>query len=414
MKPLKLVIFVVILALGVTAWKSFFIMRPDQVVVVTQFGEPVGEHLEPGAYFLIPFVQDARYLDARVRGWDDITRNTNTSELKPIDVTAFARWQIDPRKGGPTKFYTAVGTDMRAHGSMDSIVTKRIQAAIREHRLASVVRDKGRSFAAREASDLKFLFVDYPECKPNKNNEIKTMLDEYDEIAKGQMGATGTVDAKALRSEIVADILKTSNKALREEFGFEILDLHFKYLNYSPQVHAEITTKITKDRARDIARYNKVGDACTGTIRQVKEESLGSVVGERDRRVRELRGEAVADTIRIKAEAFNENPEFFRFLKMLELYENSLTQNTRFVMAADNPILGLMQDPALVAPVRQRILEKRPPTPRRMVPGEKGLAPNEKEMPPAEKMAAPKDAPADAPAMPEDKKADDRELKRVE
>ena len=391
MKPFKIIILLVVIALGVTAWKSFFIMRPDQVVVVTQFGEPVDEMLDPGVYFLIPWVQDARYLDARVRGWDDITRNTNTSELKPIDVTAFARWQIDPRPGGPTKFYTAVGTDIRAHGSMDSIVTKRIQAAIREHRLASVVRDKGRSFAAREASDLKFLFVDYPECKSEQNDEIKTMLDEYDDIAAGQMGGTGTVDAKALRSEIVADILTTSNKALRDEFGFEILDLHFKYLNYSPQVHAEITTKITKDRARDIARYNKVGDACTGTIRQVKEESLGAVVGERDRRVRELRGEAVAETIRIKAEAFNEDPEFFRFLKMLELYEKSLTKNTRFVMASNNPILALMADPALVGRVNKRVLTERPA--RVFEPDKAAMDPPKEPAKPADDGAVPTEAP---------------------
>lgn len=356
MNHLKIIVALVVLGLVLTAWKSFFIVRPDQFAVVTQFGDPVDEKREPGLYFHLPWIQDARYLDNRVRGWDDITKNTNTSELKPIDVTAFARWQIDPAPGGATKFYTAVGTDQRAHGSMDSIVTKRIQAAIREHRLASVVRDKGRSFAAREASDLKFLFVDYPECKSDKNKEIRTMLEEYEAIVARQVSATGTVDAKALRSEIVAGILTTSNEALRDEFGLEILDLHFKYLNYSPQVHAEITTKITKDRERDIARYNKLGDACTGTIRQVKEESLGAVLGERDRRVRELRGDAVAEAIRIKSEAFNQDPEFFRFLKMLELYEESLTSNTRFVMSADNPLLGLMRDPSLVRAVPKREL----------------------------------------------------------
>ncbi len=341
-------------------WKSFYVVRPDQFVIVTQFGDPIDERREPGLYFLIPFVQDARFLDSRVRGWDDITRNTNTAELKPIDFTSFARWQIDPVKGGPTHFYTAVGNDRRAHAGMDSIVTKRIQAAIREHRLASIVRDKGRSFAARASADLKFLFVDYPECQPQTNLEIKAMLDEYETIASKQVGATGTEDARALRSEIVAEILDTSNEVLRKDFGIEILDLHFKYLNYSPQVHAEITTKITKDRGRDIARYNKLGNTCTGTIRRVKERQIGTIVGERDRRIRELRGKAVAEAIRIKAEAFNQDPGFFRFIKMLELYDESLRKNTRFILSADNPILALMQDPSLVKAVAKRSLPKRP------------------------------------------------------
>ncbi len=150
---------------------------------------------------------------------------------------------------------------------------------------------------------------------------------------------------------------------LGAEFGIEILDLQFKYLNYSSQVHAEITNKITKDRGRDIARYNKLGSACTGKIRQVKEQQLGAIVGERDRRVRELEGTAVAEAIAIKAEAFNSNPGFFRFLKMLELYEDSLAANTSFILSSDNPLLELMNDASLVRTVSKRRLAKRAAAP---------------------------------------------------
>ncbi len=356
----RIVIIVLVLVIFVSGWASFYTVRPDQVVVLTQFGDPIDESREPGLYFLVPFLQDPRYLDSRVRGWESISRNTNTSELKPIDFTAFARWQIDPVPGGPTRFYTAVGTDTQAHRSMDSVVTKRIQAAVREHRLATIVRDKGRSFAARAASDLKFLFVDYPECQPRANKEIAKMLDEYDKIAKQLIGATGTEESKALRSEIVKSILETSNEVLQQQFGIKLLDLHFKYLNYAYQVHEEITSKITKDRGRDIARYNKLGDACAGTIQQVKEQRLGAIVGEQDRRVRELRGEAVAKAITIKAAAFSSSPRFFRFLKILELYEKSFTTRTSFVMSSENPLLELMRDPDLLRIVASQANEGPP------------------------------------------------------
>ena len=215
-----------ILALLVTASNSFFIVRPDQFVVVTKFGDPVDEKREAGFYFLIPFFEDARYLDNRVRGWDDVAQNTNTAELKPIDFTAFARWEIDPTEGGATRFYTAVGDDRRAHASMDSVVTKRIQAAVREHRLATIVRDKGRSFDARASSDLQALFVDYPECRPAQNEEIQQMLSEYERVAK-EMAQFVTDEAGALRTEIVNDILSSSNEILERDFGIRIRDLHF-------------------------------------------------------------------------------------------------------------------------------------------------------------------------------------------
>ena len=242
---------------------------------------------------------------------------------------------------------------------MDSVVTKRVQAAIREHRLASIVRDEGRSFGARTSSDLKALFVDYPECQATNNLEIRTMLNEYEDIAK-ELAEGGTEEAKALRSDIVKGILSSSNEILQRDFGIIIVDLHFKYLNYSPQVHGQITTKITKDRARDIARYTKLGNVCTGRIRQVKEEQLGSIFGERDRTVRELEGAAVAEAISIKAQAFNANPDFFRFLKLLETYNDGLSKNTEFILSTDNPLLALMQDETLLKVVKQVALEQMP------------------------------------------------------
>ncbi|MCG8419840.1 MAG: hypothetical protein MJE77_18045 [Proteobacteria bacterium] len=50
---------------------------------------------------------------------------------------------------------------------------------------------------------------------------------------------------------------------------------------------------------------------------------------------------------------------------MLELYEQSLTKNTRFILAADNPLLGLMSDPSLVRTVVKRDRAKPAPAPAR-------------------------------------------------
>ena len=51
------------------------------------------------------------------------------------------------------------------------------------------------------------------------------MLDEYDASAASLVSATGTEEGKALRSEIVRNILSTSNEVLKRDFGIEILDL---------------------------------------------------------------------------------------------------------------------------------------------------------------------------------------------
>lgn len=377
------IIALLVLFLGlIVLQQSAFIVRPDQFAIVTEFGDPrsvIAEEFcadpgadptealgpegqeggckerayrtSPGLYFLTPFVQDVRYLDARVRGWDDVAKDTKTVELRTIDFTAFARWRIS----NPLRFYTAARTNKRAMAGMDSIVTARIQAAIREHKLASIVRDSGRRFEARAELDLQDLISGYPVCDPKNNPEIKAvLLDAQGAAKRRRLGKSD--DARALRSEIVESIRKAANSKLRGEFGINIFDLHFKYLNYSPQVHQAMIESIKADRRRDIEAYRKVGAVCKGSIDQVKERRRGEITGERDRMVREIEGKAIASSIRTKARAFNQDPEFFRFAKNLELYEASLTSGTKMVLDADSPLLKLLNDPSLMAAVKPRDL----------------------------------------------------------
>ena len=154
--------------------------------------------------------------------------------------------------------------------------------------------------------------------------------------------------------------MANANATLLDQFGIQILDLHFKYLNYSPQVHHKIIEKISADRGKDIASYTKVGKTCTGIIDRTKEQQTGEIIGSRDRTVRLLEGQAVAKAIMIKAHAFNRSPEFFQFIKTLELYEHGLTQRTELILSSDNPLLSLMTDEQILQPVAKRDL---PPVP---------------------------------------------------
>ncbi len=344
----------------VTAFNSFFIVRPDQYAIVTEFGEPKQVVTESGLFVKVPFIQEARYLDARVRGWDDTARDTKTAELRTIDFTAFARWRIAEEE--VLKYYQAVRTEQRAHAAMDSIVTARIQATVREQRLASIVRDEGRAFDEREELDLRGLISGYDECAPERNKEVAAILAE--KRAERAMHD----QAEAQRSEIVAEILAAANATLRSEFGIEILDLHFKYLNYSPQVHQKMVESIKADREKDIAAYRRIGKACEGSIDRTRHRRLGEITGEQEMEVRRIEGEAIARAIEIKASAFNQNPEFFQFVRTLELYEKSIGDKTRLVMSSSNPILGLMNDPKLLEAAQKRTGLAAPPQPKPDVP----------------------------------------------
>ncbi|MFT7581199.1 MAG: membrane protease subunit HflC [Myxococcota bacterium] len=385
-KRLMLVLFLIVAAVVLLA-NSLFIVKPDQFAIVTEFGKPVdfiqkqGRCLQPeqfagktpselpkdactsyqalpapGLYFKTPFVQDVRYLDSRIQGWRDEARNTKTRELREIDFTAFARWRIVD----PLKFYEATAASgdpvlmvRSAMGHMDSVVTSRIQTRVREKKLASIVRDRGREFEARAELDLTQLIAEFVECLPENNKEIRSVLEE---ARSSTLHRASTDEEKAERSEIVEAIRRASNLQMQKEFGVSILDLHFKRINYSPAIHAAMVNEIKADRQRDIDMYKKVGDVCQGSIDQVKLERLGLITGERDREVRRIDGEARALAIGIKARAFNQDPEFFRFIKTLEVYENGLVDNTQLVLSSQSPLFYLLQDATILNVAKKREL----------------------------------------------------------
>ncbi|MCK5437977.1 MAG: protease modulator HflC, partial [Desulfobulbaceae bacterium] len=48
-----------------------------------------------------------------------------------------------------------------------------------------------------------------------------------------------------------------------------------------------------------------------------------------------IKGDADAEASRIYAEAYNNDPEFYTFLKTLESYEETMGNNTRLIVSSD-------------------------------------------------------------------------------
>ena len=345
-----LVVGLVIAAVALVALsRSAYVVRVDQFAIITEFGKPVKTLTAPGLYFRIPIVQEVMFLDKRIRGWDDRQENTKTKDGRQIDYTAYARWKIVE----PLAYYKAVGEEKRAHAAMDSIVTGRIQARMRSAKLVSLVRGTGRKFERREAVDLRAIFDVHKECNPSRNPEFKP------EVLDVVMEDDPELDLPAsavMRSEMVQQMLVEANKELTVDYGIEVVDLHFKYLNYSPQVHSQIIEKIKTDRNKDIASYKKSGAKCVGYIRRVTKARRGSTLADGQKRVRELDGGAVARSIAVKSRAFSQDPELYKFLRTLELYEASLGADTRMVFSTDNPLLALMRDKDILATLEAREL----------------------------------------------------------
>ncbi|MEL0011230.1 MAG: SPFH domain-containing protein, partial [Bacteroidota bacterium] len=120
---------------------GFFIVNETEQVVITQFGNPVGEAVtEPGLNFKIPFIQTANYFEKRYLEWDGDRNQVPTKDKKFIFVDTYARWQITD----PLQYFQRLGDERGAQSRLDDILDGETRNAIAAHDLVELIRSTNR------------------------------------------------------------------------------------------------------------------------------------------------------------------------------------------------------------------------------------------------------------------------------
>ena len=71
---------------------------------------------------------------------------------------------------------------------------------------------------------------------------------------------------------------------------------------------------------------------------------MRTILSQAYKTAREIEGAADAQATQIYAEAYNKDPEFYRFTRTLELYENSIgSEKTKLILGTDNPLFDLIK-----------------------------------------------------------------------
>ncbi len=73
---------------------------------------------------------------------------------------------------------------------------------------------------------------------------------------------------------------------------------------------------------------------------------LDKIEGAMERESAIIRGEADAEVIRMTADAYGKPPgalEFYKFLRRLEVFKNSLDRNSRVILSTDSDVFRLFE-----------------------------------------------------------------------
>lgn len=292
-------ILLVILILG----GSFFIVNETQQVVITQFGDPRGDPIDtPGLKMKVPFIQKANYFDKRFLEWDGDPNQIPTRDKRFIHVDTYARWQISD----PLKYFQRLRTEVGAQSRLDDILDGETRNVVANHDLIEVVRSTNREFEVSE-------------------EVLGEQPDRRETIERG-------------RAKLAKEVL-ASAQSRTEDLGIEILDFRFKRINYVEEVRREVYARMISERQRIAEQFRSEGAGESARINGEKERELKEITSEAYRQAQEIKGRADAEAADIYAAAYNRDPEFYRFLKTMEIFKETLDEGTVLVLSTDGDFL---------------------------------------------------------------------------
>jgi membrane protease subunit HflC len=279
------------------------VVNETQQVVVTQFGRVVGEPItDPGLHFKVPFVQKANYYEKRFLEWDGDPNQIPTKDKRFVHVDTYARWRIND----PKLFRERLETETLAQSRLDDILDGETRNTVAKHNLIEVVRSTNREFDASA------------------------------EIDQGDMAESLVIESG--RSQLAQQVLEAASAGVKD-LGIEVLDFRFKRIRYQADVQRNVFDRMISERQRIAERFRSEGGGESARISGEKERLLKEITSEAYRQAQEIKGKADAEAADIYAAAYNADPEFYRFLKTMEIFLETLDEQTVLVLSTDNDFL---------------------------------------------------------------------------
>jgi membrane protease subunit HflC len=304
----KVLLIIAVSIAIVTIYSSAYIVNETEQVVVTQFGRAVGTpKLAPGLYFKVPLIQEATYFPKNLLQWDGDPGQIPTLDKTFIWVDVFARWKIVD----PLKFFQTVNNTVSAQGRLDDIIDPATRNFITSYRLIEAVR--------------------------RSNRELDTFEIGLEDIEKTPMEQIA-----AGRDKITQGILEQAQPKLTP-FGIELVDVKIKSINYVEQVRESVYGRMIAERKQIAEKFRSEGKGEAAKIMGEKERDLKRITSEAYRTAQEIKGKADAEATKLYAQAYGVDPEFYSFNKSLEVYNETLGENSSVVLSTSAEFLKYLK-----------------------------------------------------------------------
>jgi membrane protease subunit HflC len=298
MKNIKLIVGgAIALVILIVLSSALYTVDQTQQAVITQFGEPIRVVKDPGLHIKTPFVQQATTFEKRILEWDGRATQIPTKDKKFILVDTYARWRI----AEPLKFFQSVGNELGAQTRLDNVIDAAVRDIVTEQLLIEVVRNSNQLLVQSEGEEIER---------------------EVLEIEKGRQQLTREILERALE--------------MTPQYGIELIDVRVKHINYVESVREKVFSRMIAERERIAEQYRSEGQGERSKILGDMKRDLQKITSEAYRSAQEIQGKADGQSTKIYANAYNNDPEFYSFLKALESYPEAIGKESWLILTTDS------------------------------------------------------------------------------
>jgi membrane protease subunit HflC len=280
----RLIIIVLIFAGLILVSGATFTIDEKEQAIITQFGKYIRTIREPGLHLKIPIIQTLHLFEKRVLTTDAIAVEYITVDKKRVVVVQDSRWKIED----PLDFYRSVRTEAGALARLEDILVARLRQEIAKHTFIGFIREE--------------------------------------------------------REKIVEAVAKEAHE-LAKRFGIRIIDVRIKRADLPKEVQASVYARMQAERHRIAKRYRAEGEQRSREIKAETDKEKEIILAKAYQQQMKLFGEGDGRATEIFASSYEQDAEFYSFLRRLQTYEKVFEGKTTVLLESDSELLKYFRNP---------------------------------------------------------------------
>lgn len=312
MTPGKLNLILIIAGLVlVVVSQTLFIVDEREQAIVLQLGQPIGEPRGPGLHFKVPLIQDVRRFDRRILPVDP------PSEQVVISSSTIVRAKPKTQETAPTE---GEGGIVEEAPKIENVSGE------------PIILD---TFARYKITD-PLQFLKTLQTVDNANERLEAILNN---AARTVMGKTTLREILSEdRDMIMAEIKdRVNNSITQSKLGIEIVDVRIVRADLTSELLDSTVRRMISELKERATETRAKGEERALEIKSTADKERAIILAEAQRDAQVLRGEGDNEAIKIYAEAFNKDKEFYGFIRSMEAYGNTLADpETRLILSPDS------------------------------------------------------------------------------